>query len=149
MGARDYRDIIGGVALVFIGCFTAIHALTSLNLGTVASMGSGMVPTALGCMLIVLGLAIVLPALFRAGEMPRADLRSTGAILASILAFAIMVRPFGMIPAILVLTFVVSRADSRLSPIGTLILATGLSLLAVLIFRVGLGAPVEVIAWPW
>lgn len=149
MPARDYRDIIGGSALTLIGVFATIHGLVSLNLGTLSNMGPGMFPAALGVILAAIGVAILIPAIFRAAEMPDVDMRSFAAISASILAFAVMVQPFGLIPAIVVLTFVASRADSKLSPIGLVIVAVGLSVGATLIFRTGLGMSTAAIAWPW
>ena len=149
MSTGDYRDIFGGAALTVIGGFATIHAFTSLSMGTLRQMGPGMFPAALGCILIVLGLAILVIALFRPGEKPAADIRPLAAILASIFAFAILVRPFGLVPAILALALIASRADGTLSPRGTAAVAAGLALGAVLVFRVGLGVPVTAIAWPW
>lgn len=149
MYARDHRDIMGGGALVLIGVSAAVYALLFLQLGSLSRMGPGMFPIALSSILIGLGLAILIPALFRSGEMPSVDLRSLVAVLASILVFAILIRPFGMIPAIAALVLVVSRADSKLSPIGTVSLTACLSLGATLVFKFGLGMPVAAIAAPW
>lgn len=148
MRPRDYRDIWGGAALIFIGCFAAIKAFSSLRLGTVMQMGPGMFPVALSCILVLLGVLILVPALFRAGDMPDIDFRALAASLGSIFAFAILVRPFGMIAAIVAMTLVAGQADGRLSPIGLLILAACLSTVAALIFKVALGLPLPLFAWP-
>lgn len=149
MHSRNYQDILGGAVLILIGAAAAIYALATLRIGTISQMGPGMFPAAIGGILAVFGLAILIPALFRPGEMLRMDVRSFTAILVSILAFAAMVRPFGMVPAIAVLTLIASRADSRLSPLGTALVAAGLCLCAILIFRIGLSVPIAIIAWPW
>lgn len=146
---RDYRDIIGGAVLVLIGAFAAFHALTSLRLGTISQVGPALFPAALGGLLVMLGLLILVPAFFRTGEMPEGDFRSFITILASILAFAIVVRPFGLVPAIIVLTLIASRADRKLGVVGVLALAICLSLAATLIFRVGLGVQLATLTWPW
>lgn len=145
----NYRDILGGLSLILIGTFIAIHSIIYLNLGTVSQMGSGMLPAALGIILAVLGLVIAIPAFFNSGEMPRIDLSSFLAISASIFVFAIMLRPFGLVPAIFGLTLVASRADSRLSLKGVVMVATGLSVLASLTFVFGLGLPIALFALPW
>jgi len=147
--ARDYRDIIAGAALIVIGGLTAIYTLTSLKLGTTTRMGPGMFPTALSVLLIVFGIAVLIPALSRAGEMPKVDVVPLVAILISILAFALMVRPFGVVPAVVAMTAISSRADSKLSLRGTAILAAFLALLAALIFPIGLGLRIPIFAWPW
>lgn len=149
MPARDYRDILGGGALILAGAFIAFHSITTLNLGTISNMGPGMFPAALGFILAGLGAFIFGPALFREGSALTIDVRSLAAILTSVLAFALMLRPFGLIPAIVALTLIASRSDSKLSLLGTAILAAGLSLSAVLIFQVGLGLQIATVAWPW
>lgn len=148
MPARDYRDVIGGAALVVAGAFIAHYSIMFLSLGTISNMGPGMFPAALGCILVVLGFAISVPALYRAGPLPDIDFRSFMAISLSVFAFALMLRPFGLIPAIMALTLIASRADSKLTALGTLMLAVGLSVTAMLIFRVGLGMQVAAIRWP-
>ncbi|MHA6689615.1 tripartite tricarboxylate transporter TctB family protein [Devosia sp. A449] len=149
MPARDYRDIFGGGALILIGGFIAIHALTTLALGNIANMGPGMFPAGLGCILSALGLAIVVPALFRAAPLPSVDVRSLVAILASVLAFALLLEPFGLAPAIVGMTLIASRADGKLSLLGAGILAVCLSIGTTLIFQVGLGRQISILTWPW
>ena len=149
MRMRDYRDICGGGFLAILGAGAAFYAMTTLNVGTVARMGPGMFPAAIACILMALGLAVLLPALFRAGEFPRTDARSLLMILASILAFALMIRPFGMVPAIIVQTALASFADSKLSLLGIAVLASCVSFSATLIFKIGLGIPVATVNWPW
>lgn len=149
MPTRDYQDIIGGAALILTGAFVTAYALATLSMGTITEMGPGMFPAALGVILAGLGVAVLVPAIFRAGEMPGVDLRSLLTISFSILAFAVILRPFGLIPAIVVSTLVASRADSKMSLPGVVLLAAGLALGATLIFRVGLGVLIPILAWPW
>jgi hypothetical protein len=149
MRARDYRDICGGGFLAVFGASAALYATTALDVGNIVRMGPGMFPAAVGCILAVLGVAILLPALFRSGEFPAIDWRSFLTILASILAFALMIRPFGMVPAIVAQTLIASRADSKLSLFGATVLAACVASGAALIFKVGLGAPVATVNWPW
>lgn len=145
----DYRDIVGGGFLIAIGAFATIHAVNTLDLGTVFQMGPGMLPAALGCMLAAGGLMILVPALFRAGHMPTVDVRATVMVLISILVFAAMIDSFGIVPATMAAAVVVTRADSRLSAAATAVLAAGLAGGAVLIFQVGLDMPIKIFAWPW
>lgn len=149
MYSRDYRDIVGGVALVVIGAAVVYYGMMTLRLGTLAQMGPGMFPVGVGGLLAVFGFVIAIPALFRTGETVHIEFRTAVAILVSILAFALMVRPFGLIPAIAVQTLIASRADSKLSPVGLIVTMVGLSLTAVLIFRYGLSIPFALVAWPW
>jgi len=145
----DYRDIIGGGFLIAVGGGAALHSINTLELGTVLQMGTGMVPAALGCLLALGGLAILVPALFRAGSLPKSDLRATAVVMISILVFALTIDPFGLGPASVLSTVIATRADSRLSAQATAILTTCLALGVVLIFKVGLGLHVKIFSWPW
>lgn len=149
MPTRDYRDIFGGGFLAILGACSALYAVTTLNVGTVAHMGAGMFPAALGCILMALGFAVLLPALFRTGEFPRIDGRSLLMVILSVLAFALMIQPFGIVPAIIVQTALASCADSKLSPLGTVVLASCVAFGAALMFKIGLGIPVAAVNWPW
>lgn len=149
MTQRDYKDIIGGVLLMILGAFASLYAHSHLQVGTVINMGPGMFPMALGVILIGFGLSIFGPAWFRGGEQLRVHLQPLAMVLLSLLAFALIIRPFGMVTAIIVLTLIASRADNRLGIKGVLLLAASLSVFASLAFKIGLGIPVQLLAWPW
>src|SRR5690606_1296330 len=107
--------IIAGAVLLGLGLFASVYGMNTMKMGTVAQMGPGFFPVTLGFILSGFGVAIVIPALFRSGELPQPDLRSFLAVAASLLAFALMVRPFGLLPAIFTLTIIASFADSKLA----------------------------------
>lgn len=146
---RDYRDLGGGGALVLVGAFATVHAVQTLNLGTINSMGPGMFPAAIGVILAILGVLIMIPALFRQSAKLDADMRSFVTIIGSILAFGSIVRPFGIVPAIVAMTLVASRAHVKLTWVATAVVAACLSVGAVLIFVVALGLPFSAFNWPW
>lgn len=149
MQTRDYRDMIGGLLLICIGGFAIIYSLASLRIGSISRMGPGMIPMLLGIILASLGLAISLPAFFRSGEMPKIETRSLFAVIVAMLAFALLLRPFGIVPAVIALTVIASQADAKLSPLGLAITAICLTATAVLVFKVGLGIPLALVSWPW
>lgn len=146
---RDYRDLIGGGLLTALGLFAAIYASWHYDMGALRHLGPGMFPTALGFILTGLGLAILLPAWFRRGAVPAPEIRPLIAVLLSILAFALIVDRFGMVPALFALVFAAVHADKRLGPIGTLVLAIALSAIAVLVFRLILGISLDPFRWPF
>jgi hypothetical protein len=148
MQARDYRDLVGGLALIAIGVAVAVNSVMTLNIGTVTMMGPGAFPAGLGVILAVLGAGIAIPALFRAGRLPRIDVRPFLAVLASIFAFALVMERFGLVPAVTALTFIAGLADRKLSFVRTVILAAVLSVIATLVFRTGLGLPIPIFSWP-
>jgi len=145
----DYRDVIGGGLIVLAGAGAMYHSMTAFNMGTLARMGPGYFPALVSGLFILCGLAIMIPALMRAGEMPTIEWRPLIWISLSTLAFAMILVPFGLIPAIIAQTILASISDSKLSWLGSLILAVSVAVGATLIFKVGLGLVVPAFAWPW
>lgn len=141
MYQRDYRDLIGGALLIVAGLLIAWHAYTTLDFGTVRRMGPGMFPTSIGLVLAGFGIAIMVPAFFRPGTMEAVEWRSAGAVLASVAVFAMTIRPFGLVPAIVALIFVASLAEQKFRPISLTIMSVILSVCAWGIFSKGLGLP--------
>lgn len=145
----DFRDLIGGGLIVLAGAGAMYHSLTAFELGTLARMGPGYFPALVSGLLILCGLTIGIPALLRAGPMPVIEFRPLFWISLSTLAFALILMPFGLIPAIIVQTVLAGISDRKLSWKGSLILAATVAIGATLIFKVGLGLIVPTFAWPW
>jgi len=145
----DYRDLIGGGLIVLAGAGAMYHSLTAFNIGTLARMGPGYFPALVSGLFILCGLGILIPALFRAGAMPVIEFRPLIWISLSTLAFALMLVPFGLIPAIIAQTVLAGVSDRKLSWKGSFILAAIVAVGATLIFRVGLGLHIPAFSWPW
>jgi hypothetical protein len=148
MERGDRKDIIGGTLMTLVGIAVAAYSASHYQLGQLFRMGPGMMPVILGTTLAALGLLIAIPAFFRSGSPIEIDGRPSVAILGSIAAFALLVTPFGIVPAILGLTLAAAFADD-FNWVRTAILAVSLSVAAVLIFTVGLGIPMTVARWPF
>jgi len=144
MYTRDYRDLIAGGILFAIGGVAAINAMTSYPLGSLRHMGLGMFPAMLGGLLTLLGLFVMLPALFRGGTLERPDIQPLLAVCASVTVFALTIRSFGLAPAVLLTTLMAVMADRKLGLMGSAILAVVLSTFAVVIFIYGLGMPIRI-----
>lgn len=149
MQERDWRDVAAGGMMIVIGASVTLYSVLDFKLGTLSRMGPGMFPAGVGGLLIVLGLATLLPALRRKGEELEPDIWAAAVILTGISAFALLLVPFGLFPSIIVSTLIVSRADGSLSLWRAIGLAVFLSALIALIFLVGLGVQVRFITWPW
>jgi len=150
MYARDYRDIVGGGLLVALGLWAGFHSINNFDIGTVGRMGPGMFPASLGFLLAAVGALIVLPAFFRAGEGKiTVDWRPMFFIMGGVLMFGLTLTTFGMIPAVVILTIFGVLADTKMGVLGTIILAISLSILAYVIFIVGLGIVLPPFSWPF
>ena len=153
MQASKVRDILAGLSLVVFGLLYATHALTRYGLGSFAAMRPGMFPTLVGSALVVAGLVVLLSALGRrmatTATLEPVAWRPLVVILAAMAAFAVSIGRIGMVPAIFLLTGLAAFADDKLKPTATLLLATAISVLAVVIFRYGLGFPIVLLRAPF
>ena len=149
MLSRDYRDIVGGAVLVVTGLGLSGHAYANYDLGTINRMGPGMFPAVLGLVLAAFGVMQSVPAFFRQGTIPDIRVWSPLFVLGGIAAFAAMIRPFGLLPAIVVLVAISSCAELKFRPVGLLVLTVSLCVMSWLIVRVGLGVPLAMARWPY
>lgn len=149
MLSRDYKDVVGGGLLLVAGLTFSWYAAEHYALGTLRRMGPGMFPMALGFVLAFFGALMLVPALLRPGPMPQVRIWTPLFVLSGVAAFALTIRPFGLIPAILAVIVVSSFAELKFRPVSLAALCAGLCLLAWLVFSVGLGIPVAMFRWPF
>jgi len=144
---RDYADIIGGAVLIVFGAWFMLHA-GGYNMGTLRRMGPGYFPIVIGGLVILFGALVLVPGMLRAGTMPRPEWRPFLTISFSVLAFALIVERFGLIPATVTLTGAAALAEPGLRLVRLALLALGLSAIGVLVFTQGLGIPIPAFRWP-
>ena len=145
----DYTDMVAGALLVVTGASVAFVAATSYPLGTLARMGPGLFPAALGTILALFGVILAVQSLSRRGTRPDIRIWSPLFVLGSVVAFAVIVTPFGLIPAIIAVTVISSLAELRLRPTSLALLCLGLCLFAPFVFRVCLGLSIPLVRWPF
>lgn len=146
---RNYRDIVAGLGLALFGGAAAIYALSKYPLGTITRMGAGMMPVALGTILLVFGIIIAAPALFQRGERVEFRFRALVVLSASILSFALMIRDFGLLPSVFATTLIATFAESKVTIVRGLILSAATALLTWSIFILGLGLTLPAYRWPF
>jgi len=144
----DYRDIAGGAVLVAVGAGFAWYAIQTYDIGSLRRMGPGAFPAGLGVILAILGVLQAVPAFFRTGAMPEIRVWSPVFVLAGLAGFALLIRPFGLVPAVFAVIVISSLADLKFRPVAILSLAAGMALLAWLVFGVGLGVSMPMFRWP-
>lgn len=145
MKSKDIRDIIGGFALVAIGLFAAIYA-QRYELGELQEMGPGYFPTALGILLICLGLFVAIPAFFREGTSIHIEWKSLIWVMLSIAIFALALTKAGVIVAT-ILSVLAASIPSKTSWKLRIILAICIAFIIYIVFIFGLGMVLPV--WPW
>ena len=140
----DRRDLAAGLALAALGGAFVWGAL-DLPLGTARRMGPGYLPLVVGGAAILIGLLVAGAAFGRAGRIPPVEWRPFLGVLAGLAAFALAIRPLGLLPAIVVAVLASATADARSRPLPALALALFLAVTAHLVFIVALRLPLV----PW
>lgn len=149
MYARDYRDLAGGGLLFVIGLWIGLHAAGNAASDAAYRASSGMPAEALAFVLAALGAAIAVPAWFRGGTVPPVKWRPVIFAASGMLTFAAVIDTFGMVPAVVAMTMASAHAGNTLRLRDAFLLGIALSLIAYLVFGLGLGTVREPFRWPF
>jgi hypothetical protein len=152
---RLTRDHWGGALMAAVGVAVAAAA-RGYEIGSLRSMGSGFFPLVLGVLLALVGAAIVATTPLRPRGTPAAatspapvspatpapargiDVRAWGSILASVLAFVILGRHGGLVPASFVSVFIAALGDRDNTARSAAALAAVMTVFGVVVFHYGL-----------
>ncbi|HUQ27798.1 MAG TPA: tripartite tricarboxylate transporter TctB family protein [Usitatibacter sp.] len=154
MKIGHYKNFWGGILFIVLGLIFAIIArgvpglsfLPGYSMGTPARMGPGFFPFYLGVMLTLLGMFIAFTG-FRVhendpGKVERFHWKPIFWVLASIVAFGLLLKIIGMLLSgiLLVVGASIGSHDFRLKPV--LILAVVLVIFCAGVFVAGLKLPI-------
>ena len=139
-----------GLLLMFFGVGTAAESL-SYQVGTLAKMGPGYFPFALGILLSLLGgIIMVAPSPEQAAErqpISRDQIRSWVLVTTGLIAFIILGHYAGLVPATFMLVFISALGDRTTSVKAAMLLSTGVTLAAVVIFHYALQMQFPLFRW--
>jgi Tripartite tricarboxylate transporter TctB family len=149
------RDFYAGGLMLLLGLGIALKGAT-YRTGTLMHMGPGFLPTALGVLLVLLGIAIAAPTFAsttRGGEDDQRILPENPqwwawfCILMSPVLFIFFGRYFGMIPGTFACVFIAALGDKNATWKGTIILATVVTIFGVALFSYFLQVPMPILTW--
>ena len=146
------RDFYAGGLVILFGLVMALKGPT-YHLGSLMHMGPGFLPTALGIILIGLGLVIAGGAInIPEGEdedlLPaHPEWLGWACILAGPLCFIIFGGYFGLIPGTFACVFVSALGDRTATLKGSLLLAALITVFGVGLFSYLLQIPMPLLAW--
>ena len=150
------RDFYAGGLMLLLGLFIALKGST-YRAGTLMHMGPGFLPTALGVLLMLLGVAIAAASLAPGGPDEHGGDQSLlpehpqwwawFCILMSPAAFIIFGRYFGMAPGTFACVFIAALGDKTASWKGTIILASVVTVFGVSLFSYFLQVPMPILTW--
>jgi uncharacterized membrane protein len=142
----NVAELAGGVALAAFGAWLSIQSL-QYTMGTPSDMGPGFFPFAVGLMIIPCAIPMLIAG-FRPGTAEREfDLRAFIAVTIALTVFVIAVRPLGLIPAVIAMTLTIGVANPGFRWRMTILTSLALSILAWLIFVVGLNMTIPAFGW--
>lgn len=148
------RDFYAGGLMVLFGLVAALKG-PEYRMGTLMHMGPGFLPTALGVILIILGVIIAGSAAVTAPHSEEEE-RILPAhpewlawllILAGPLAFVVFGKIGGMIPATFFCVFISALGDRKGTWKSSLVLATVVTFFGVLLFHNLLKIPMPILNW--
>jgi Tripartite tricarboxylate transporter TctB family len=154
------RDFYAGGLMLLLGLGIALKG-SSYRAGTLMHMGPGFLPTALGILLVLLGIAIAAASL---SPEPDAAIGGHGGggqsilpeqpqwwawlcILMSPVAFIFFGRYFGMFPGTFACVFVAALGDKTSTWKGIIILSTVVTVFGVALFSYFLQVPMPILTW--
>lgn len=140
------RDFLAGLLFLAIGAAAALQGL-ALRQGTADRMGPGYLPLRLGLGLALLGCLIALTGLRR--STPRVEAMTFGPIAAATLAlgaFSLAIEQGGLVLSSALLVLIARAIEWRGKVFELVLLVLALAAFVVVVFRYGLGVPVDL--WP-
>lgn len=147
------REFFSAIALILLSVIYAGNAFLNYDLGTLRRMGPGFFPFWLGVILFVLGIGLAIRALRgildeEGMALPKIRFAVPFFIFLGMILFTVLIRPFGVIPAISSLVIVSSMADTRFRPVRALAIAAFMCGVIWFIFGFALDLPITMIGMP-
>jgi hypothetical protein len=129
--------------LIFVGIGLAFGiAASGYDIGTAFQMGPGCFPLVLAGFLVVLGLAITARGFAKAEPEPGLGVvpwRGLLLLIGAIVFFGATIRGLGLVPTVFLTLLGAALASTNNTLVRAVVLATGLTLFCVLVFKLGLG----------
>ena len=136
---RSRRDIYAGGIFLAIAALFAIQGLR-YDFGTALQMGPGFFPVVLALVLAIFGILILLSGLRSTpqpveGEIPW---KAIALICLALTIFGAGARLFGLVPVVLISTFLTAIASRKNSLLSSAVMAVVMAALCYVIFKIGL-----------
>ena len=148
--SRRGRDYLGGVLMIALGLGAALEGST-YSIGSLSRMGPGFFPVALGVILALAGVAIAVTARFEENVVDThahaPEWRGWICIGASVVAFVVIGRYGGLLPATFAIVFVSALGDRENTIAGAAVLAFACALVALVVFHFALQLQFPLFRW--
>jgi putative Ca2+/H+ antiporter (TMEM165/GDT1 family) len=147
------RDFYAGGLMVLLGLGVALKG-TTYRAGTLMHMGPGFLPTVLGIILVLIGIAIAAVALSPADNEENQSILPEQpqwwawlCILLSPVLFIFFGRYFGMAPGTFACVFIAALGDKNATLRGSIVLSALVTVFGVGLFSYFLQVPMPIFTW--
>ena len=138
---RNGKDFYAGLFCFFIGIVTVLEA-RGYSVGTARNMGPGYFPILLGYLLLMIGGGTAVRGLWLKGEgIKISSIRPLLMVSGAVLSFAFLLKPCGLILALLALVFISCLGNREFRFRDVVILFFVLVAIAIVLFVYALGLP--------
>ncbi|HTT09929.1 MAG TPA: tripartite tricarboxylate transporter TctB family protein [Burkholderiaceae bacterium] len=147
MRIHNQKDFWSGVLFVAAGVAFAVFA-QEYQMGNAQRMGPAFFPTVLGGLLAILGVIVGvkgLAGITAEGRVEKFHFDALGWVLGGVVLFGLLLRPAGLIGALVVLIVVSALGSHEFRWKETAILAAGLMLLVLAVFIRGLKLTIPIL----
>lgn len=143
LNIRLSKDLCAGIVFLLVG-IAAVWFGRGLRFGSAANMGAGFMPVILGWMLFAMGAFTILRTIWIQSEaFGTLRLRPILLVLASVLAFGLLVERIGFVPTMVISILLATLAAEKPTPLYVLGMCLILPFAAVVLFVWGLGLPFD------
>jgi putative tricarboxylic transport membrane protein len=140
------QDLYGGLVLIEVAIL-ALIASADLPGQRGFAFGPGTAPRLFSILLAGLGAAVALSGVFIPGpRIEKYKIRGPVFVIASILLFAAMIRPLGLVPASFITFLIAISGSKEMRPVESVIGAAAMTAFCVLLFVYLLNLPFQL--WP-
>jgi putative tricarboxylic transport membrane protein len=143
------KDFLSGLMFIGFGLL-AIYFGRNLAMGTTVRMGPGYVPHMLAYIMMALGGIVSVVALVAGGEKVEAPKwKPITMVTIGIVCFALLFESTGLLPALVALILISSFGGDEFKLVEVLGNMVVLTILCIIVFKVGLGMNISIINGVW
>ncbi|WP_136637690.1 tripartite tricarboxylate transporter TctB family protein [Pseudooceanicola onchidii] len=145
------KDVATAVLIIVLGVAVLLYAQGHYKFGSFRSPGPGLFPVLVSGVLAVVGVGLLIQALMQgtAPEDVRFAWRPFILILGAIAVFAVTYPVTGVAPSVFLMVIISSYSDNKLPLKNKVLLASIVTVIAVVLFTMILGVRLPVIAGVW
>jgi hypothetical protein len=139
------QDAVSGLMFLTVAIFVCVSTLLQLDVGSLAQMGPGFFPLALGIILAAIGVMVLLGAEPDESRQLPVNWRAVILIGGAPVAFGLTVRTLGLVPALLISVGMATLASARIRPLNAALIILGVTVFCIGVFKFGVGMPYDLI----